>query len=304
MKALAILYFLTASAFVKAQELKRVTKSNMHFGEIYYVLKNNRDIKQGQYLKYFESMNMYDKAIESYGTYENNKRIGAWIFCDAEDIYNPLTSIGEYKDDKKIGVWTFFYEPISDDKNFFNFSSEKKHTRVILPTKENEQFKITLDTTGIRTAATGEYLNNKKSGIWSFYFINGSLACKYDFSTNTMTQNNGLKSYNQLGGIERFIVLFHKSLFEKKINSQPFYVQSSNVVFELTTYHDSIDIKKLDSNGSIPFANAMENILSKMPLDWINFDPRLEENKIKIYINYVVNDRIGTVKLDSIKPLN
>ena len=95
MRATLFLYLVIISVTVNAQELKRITKSNLHFGEIYYVLKSNRSIKQGQYLKYFESMNMYDKAIECFGSYDNNKKTGVWIFCNAESESNPLISIGE-----------------------------------------------------------------------------------------------------------------------------------------------------------------------------------------------------------------
>jgi antitoxin component YwqK of YwqJK toxin-antitoxin module len=303
MKIQLFLLLLATSALVNAQELKRVTKSTNQFGEIYYVLKNDKKIKQGQYLKYFESMNLHDKAIESYGSYDNNKKTGAWIFCDAEDMSNPLIAIGEFMNDNKVGRWVYFYKPISDNDSIIDFTGNNKHTKVLLPTRENEKFNITLDTTGIGTAATGDYIDNKKTGIWSYYYKNGSVACKYNFSEKALIYNNGLISYDQLGGIERFKALFHKSTFEKRINDQPFFVQNSNVVFELTTYHDSINIKRIDSYGSIPFAKTMENILTRMPLDWINFDPRLEENKIKVQINYVVDGNIGTVTLDSIKPI-
>lgn len=303
MKKLLFLFLATASVLVNAQELKRVTKSNMHFGEIYYVLKSNRSIKQGQYLKYFESMNMYDKAIESFGIYDKNQQTGTWIFCDAESATNALISIGEYKDDKKDGSWVFFYEPESENEDYINYSGSNKQTNVTLPTKDNEQFNITLDTTGLRKAATGEYIDNKKSGIWSYFYKNGSLACKYDFSTNTMILNNGLESYDQLGGIVRFIVLFHKSGFEKRIKMQPFFSQNSSVVFELITLNDSLEIKRINSIGSPGFAKTIEDILIKMPLDWISYDPRLEENNIKVQINYTVQGNIGTVTLDSIKPL-
>ena len=119
-----------------------------------------------------------------------------------------------------------------------------------------------------------------------------------------MINNNGLKNFDQLGSLERFKSLFHKSVFEKKINNQPFFVQNSNVTFELTTFHDSISIQKINSFGSVPFAKTMEDILYKMSLDWINYDPRVEQNKIKIQINYVVNGNTGTVTIDTIKPLN
>jgi len=103
MKTQLILLLIAASTLVNAQELKRVIKSNVKFGEIFYVLKDHKEIKQGQYLKYFETIIPHDKAIESYGSYDNNKKTGGWIFCDAEDLYNPLISTGEFMNDNKVG---------------------------------------------------------------------------------------------------------------------------------------------------------------------------------------------------------
>jgi hypothetical protein len=290
------------STIAKAQELKKITRANNHFGEVYFVLKSDKTIKHGQYLKYFESMNMYDKSIEAYGNYDKNKKTGAWIFCDAENDANPLLAIGEFRDDKKVGKWLYFYIPATENNNIINLFGGKKHTTVTLP-KGNDPINVSLDTIGIRTASIGEYNDNKKVGVWDYYFRDGSLACKYDFTSNSIVYDNGLKTYDQLGGLERFKSLFHKSAFEKKINNQPFFVQNSNVSFEITTLHDSISIKKLNSFGSVPFAKTMENIIYNMSKDWINYDPRLEQNKIKIQLNYVVDGRIGTTTLDSIKPL-
>jgi len=188
------------------------------------------------------------------------------------------------------------------DENIIDLTGSHKHTKVFLPTKENERFNITLDTTGITPAAIGDYIDNKKTGIWCYYYKNGSIACKYDFSVNEMIYNNGLISYDQLGGIDRFETLFHKSIHENRIYEKSFFELNSKVVFELTTYHDSISIKKIDSNGSIPFAKTMENIIRTMSLDWINFDPRLEENKIEVQLNYVVNGNSAKLTLDSVKP--
>jgi len=303
MRTKIIICLLAFSTIVEAQELKKITKANNHFGEVYYVLKSDKNIRSGQYLKYFESMNMSDKSIEVYGNYDNNKKTGAWIFCDAENMANPLLSIGEFKNDKKVGKWVYFYIPDSESNNIINLFGGKKHTTVTLP-KGNDPIIVSLDTFGIRTAAIGEYNDNKKVGVWSYYFKNNNLACKYDFTNNTMIYENGLKSYDQLGSIDRFKSLFHKSVFVKRINNQPFFVQNSNVTFEIATYHDSISIQKINSVGSVPFAKTMEDILYEMSPDWINYDPRVEQNKIKIQINYIVEGNIGTVNVDTIQPLN
>jgi hypothetical protein len=303
MRTKILLLLVAFSTLVNAQELKKIVKANNHFGEVYYVLKSDKNMRHGQYLKYYESMNMYDKAIEAYGNYDNGKKTGAWIFCDAENAANPLLAIGEFKDDKKFGQWVYFYIPDSESNIIIDFSGSTKHTKVLLP-KGNDPINISLDTLGIRTAAIGEYNENEKVGIWNYYYKNGSLACKYDFTHNTMIFNSGLTSFDQLGSLERFKSLFHKSIYEKKINNHPFFLLNSNVTFEISTLHDSISIQKINSTGSAPFAKTMEDILYKMSVDWINYDPRVEKNKIQIQISYIVDGRIGTIKLDTIRPLN
>ena len=282
----------SASLLTNAQELRRVTKINDLFGEIYYVLKNDRKIKQGQYLKYFESLSINDKAILSYGSYDNNKRSGAWFFCDFMDISNPIISIGEYANDKKVGKWVYFYKPL--------LTGKIKHTKLILPTKGNEKLNIILDTTGIAIAAVGDYTDDKKTGIWTYYFKKGAVACKYDFSANSMIYNNSLVTYDQLGGIERFESLFYQTIFEKALNDGTIFSQNSNVILEIDTYQGGIEIKIINPYGNISFAKAMGNIIARMDLDWINFDPRLEENKILVQIGYYENRAIS---LESVKPL-
>ena len=169
MKTKILLCLIAFSTIANAQELKKITKGNDHFGEVYYVLKSDKNIRHGQYLKYFETMNMYDKSIEAYGNYDNNKKTGAWIFCDAENVANPLLAIGEFRDDKKIGRWVYFYIPDSEQDNIINLLGGKKHTKVILP-KGNDPINVTLDTIGIRTAAIGEYSDHQKSRSMELLF--------------------------------------------------------------------------------------------------------------------------------------
>jgi antitoxin component YwqK of YwqJK toxin-antitoxin module len=303
MKTFIFLYFLGIGTFIKAQELKRISNINTEFGEIYYVLKQDKSIKQGQYLKYYETMKLYDKAIDAYGEYDNNKKTGVWIYCDVENPLNPLVSIGEYVNDKKVGQWAYFYRPHLEMIESLKLAGKNKHTQVVLPTKDNEKFKITLDTIGIRIAVIGNYDNNKKTGIWNYYFQDGSLAYKYDFSTNTIINNNVLNSYDQCGAIGIFKTLFHKSFIEKKVTSKPFFFQNSKAEFEIAIYNDSISISKVNSTGSKPFIKCMQDIIDKMSLDWINYDPKLEQNKLQFQINYIIDGNIGTVTLDSIKTL-
>jgi antitoxin component YwqK of YwqJK toxin-antitoxin module len=302
MRTFILLNVLAISTLLHAQELKKITKANNKLGEIYYVLKDNKSIKHGQYLKYHESMDLYNKAIESYGAYDHNKKTGVWLYCNVNHRMNPLIAIGEYKDDKKDGQWIYFYSPVLKDTSAFSILGYKKLTKVILPTKGNEQFQVTLDTAGTKIASIGNFSNNIKTGIWNYYSQNGSLVYKFDFSNHQLIFTNGSKSSDQLGGINRFKELVHQSFTEYP--KDPFFYRNSKVTLEITTYNDSLTIARVNTIGCEGFAKTMENIIQRMSLEWINYDPILEQNKIRIYINYVVNDNIGTAMIDSVIPLS
>lgn len=301
MRALLILCLAITSGITSAQGTKRVTKSNKLSGEIYYVLKENKDIKQGQYFKYYQTFS--DKAIDSYGHYDNNERTGTWIFCDVNHLKDPLISIGSYSKGKKEGQWIYFYSPPNLEKDAYSLLNAEKLTSIYVPSNKNEEFQVSLDTTGIKIAATGNYLNDKKTGIWSYYSLNDTLLCKFDFSANRMIYSKGLKNYDQLGGINRFIKCFYLSLDDTKAADQLFVSNDSNVTLEISTDNDKIQIQQLKSKGNPEFAKLVEDILRKMSNDWINYDPRLEHNKLHIVLNYVRTGNVGRVTLDSIKPL-
>jgi antitoxin component YwqK of YwqJK toxin-antitoxin module len=308
MKSLVLFYFLLFSVLANCQELKRISTEYNSYGEVYYVLKNNKEIKQGQYLKYFKSIDLHNKidlhakTIESYGNYESNKKSGAWIFCNIHHPLNPLISIGEYKDDMKNGQWVYFYSPALKDSNYIaSLIRNQKFTSVEIPTKSTDEIKVSLDTTGVKVASIGNYSFGTKTGVWEYYSPKGQLVCKYDYSKNSLLYSNSLNISGELGGIDRFKELIFQAAHEQNVN--PFFFKDSKVSIEVSTYRDSINITRLNNIGSESFAKLMVDVIHNVSLDWIDYDPTLEENKIRIYVNYVVEDNKGTAKIDSIVPM-
>jgi len=214
---------------------------------------------------------------------------------------NPIITIGPYADSKKNGQWIYFYSPIIKDTSLFNLLGFKKLTDVSLPQKGSEEFKISLDTTGMKAASIGNYSLNKKVGEWSYFSRVGTLVYKIDFSNKIVITDNSSNSFDLLGGIPRFKELAHQSATEQ--TNKLFFYQNSYVVLEISTFSDSITVKRIRSVGSVPFAKDMEKIFWSMSLEWISYDPRLERNKLKVYIDYKVDDRIGLAKIDSVVPL-
>ena len=308
MKYLILGIFIILELNANCQELKRITKAYKAFGEIYYVLKDNKDVKQGQYLKYYKSIDLhntidlYNKTVESFGSYESNKKSGVWIFCNVSHPLNPLISLGEYKNDKKSGQWIYFYGPELKDSSYItSLIKNKKYTKVVLPTKNTEEIQVSLDTTGTKVASTGSYSLGTKIGIWNYYSRSGELVCKFDFSNNRLLYSNRSSISDQLGGIKRLGELLFQSAREQK--TDPFFYKDFKVSFEVSTHHDSLSILRINSVGSESFAKLLDEIIHTMSLDWINYDPLLEDNRIRIYINYVIDGNIGKANIDSIVPL-
>jgi hypothetical protein len=308
MKSFLLIVFLLAGVVANCQDLKRINKVYLSYGEIFTVLKDNKEIRQGQYLKYHKSVDLHNgidlsaKTIESYGKYESGKKSGAWIFCNVDHPLNPLISIGEYENDMKSGQWVYFYSPALRDSGYItNLIRNQKYTRVIIPSNRNEEIQVMLDTTGVRVASSGSYLKGKKTGVWDYYSRIGQLVCKYDFSKNTVIYSTGPIVSGQLGGVGRLAELLFQAAREQ--NSDPFFFRDSKVSYEVTTFHDSINVFRLTSSGSEPFAKYIEKIFKSLSLDWIDYDPTLEENRIRVFVNYVVDNRTGTATIDSIIPM-
>ena len=73
--------------------------------------------------------------------------------------------VGEYSNGEKTGQWFYFYSPALKDTSVLFLLGQKKLTGVISPKKKDEEFQITIDTTGIKLAATGNFEKNKKSKV-------------------------------------------------------------------------------------------------------------------------------------------
>ncbi len=298
-----IFFLLFVALRLNSQELKKIIekKENSPFYEEYFVLKEDKSVKQGKYVKYLERLAV-EKYILEYGSYNQNKKTGVWFYFNISHPLNPMNIVGEYSNGEKNGQWFYFHTPAIKDTSVLSLLGFKKLTGIIEPIKKNQEFQITIDTTGIKLAAIGYFENNKKVGKWSYYSENGQLIKEYDFSANkvTLTSGNDSTSLYLLGGFTHFQEQLYQILLEniQQINA----LKPSKVKFEIITNANNLYVNNLTTIIFDPFAAFLENQIKSMPLDWIDYDPIFEKFSFIFELSFMTNEDNPSFNFGSIKP--
>lgn len=133
MKLSLLLFTLTLSTSLFAQEtVRRVDKSDRQREE-YYVLKSDKSIRQGPYAAY----SLYSKLPYCEGSYTNNLKDSLWRYYS---FNHKICTAGYYKDGKRVGTWVA-YDVKGDREVEYDYStnqllfyqkSEKKPDQVII----------------------------------------------------------------------------------------------------------------------------------------------------------------------------
>lgn len=177
-----ILIFVSPTSDLLGQETKFVSGSAEDGGiEEYYVLKENKKVKHGTYVKYLPPFGTRDYVILESGSYINGEKNGIWEYYYSNGFqkssWNKLREKGAYVNGKKNGVWTSFYMDTTTNAISKEIYGNKKTTDSVNLFIEHKTNKL---------KQAGMYLNDKKVGEWvSFDYFN-RLVQKYDFKENKL----------------------------------------------------------------------------------------------------------------------
>lgn len=301
MRRIICIYFLAfICCFSYSQDIKKVIqrKSNSPIIEEYFVLKSDKSIKNGNYMKYSERFTI-EKYFQEFGSFDHNKKSGVWFYFNSFHPQNPLSIVGEYNDDQRTGQWAYFYLPEIKDTSVLNLLGFNKKTDIISTKKD---LQITIDTTGLKLAAIGNFDQNEKVGEWNYYSREGKLIKTYDFSTKKLIFSYTTDSINLylLGGFSHFEQQLSQSLFEKanELNS----ISTSNASLEIITNDGNLYVNNLTPLNDNPFIAYIENAVRNMPLYWIDFDPIFEKFSFIINLKFNQNEKGSTFNFESINP--
>src|SRR5687768_12606801 len=127
-----------------AQEVKKIVnyRTNPGFTEEFYVLKSDKTIKHGPYIK------IEAKQIGRKGFFKNNLRDSTWVTYFTGYAGGPFVNLeGKYKEGKKVGIWKEW---------------DWVGNQLVLRN-------------------SGEYKNSERFGVWQYYDGKGRVKKVFDF---------------------------------------------------------------------------------------------------------------------------
>ncbi|MBX2967675.1 MAG: energy transducer TonB [Cyclobacteriaceae bacterium] len=168
-----------------SQETKFVLKNKTEFIEEFYVLKNDKDVKHGTYVKYRNTFNGV-QILES-GEYNDGEKNGLWqYFYDIPTKHsrNSIKEKGNYVNGKKNGIWTSYYlDTIPEIVKSEKFGNKRKI----------DSLNIYIDQQSAKLMTAGMYLNDKRVGEWTSFNYLGEMAQKYNFTTSNLMFDSSIK---------------------------------------------------------------------------------------------------------------
>ena len=97
-----VLFFIVLSLpnISRGQDVKKIKNQTLFDYEQYFVMKDDKKIKQGKYYK----LTQFKEDTLISGNYDQNKKNGIWKYFER----GSLLAQGKFDSDKKIGVWDYF----------------------------------------------------------------------------------------------------------------------------------------------------------------------------------------------------
>ncbi len=169
MKRFIFLILLSSTTSGFAQETILVTKNRDKDYEEYSVLKSDKKIRQGDYIKLRKPLYGGFVLSES-GRFDHGEKNGFWETYYKDN--NNIKSRGYYKNNLKDSLWIFYF-PEGIKRNLQEIQSGQGVRLEVL----NAHPVISM---------TGNYLNGKLKGLWMYFDTGGNIVQKYDFDNDSL----------------------------------------------------------------------------------------------------------------------
>ena len=260
-KTLVFTLFVLFSIPLLSQDVKRKRVTSGNLTEIYFVLKEDKKIKHGQYIKYFKDALLRESIIEV-GFYENGDKVGKWYSCYPN---GQLWHETNYVNGSIHGLSIEYHltQTISNANNLLVTTNS-----IYL----NDDKNLEIDKSNLVVSSKGVYNSGRKSGAWEYYSLEGSLIHKFDHSEGQLIKSTTSdKNCPFLGGESRFRNFYHRQRqFHKKLPEV-----HTRVIVKILIGNSPTKYEILSSEGDENFSIEVIESLKGIPQDWV---PSLAEN--------------------------
>jgi antitoxin component YwqK of YwqJK toxin-antitoxin module len=281
---ISFLLFVAVTSVSLGQETKFISRGAETGGiEEYYVLKADKKVKHGTYVRYLPPFGTRDYVILESGSYANGEKQGVWEYYYSNGLqkssWNKLREKGAYVNGKKNGVWTSFYlDTTTNVLNKESYGNKKKTDSVnIFVAHKNNKLK-----------QAGMYLNDKRVGEWVSYDYYNRLIQKYDFKEKKLLFEKSINDsldYNLnrkplfIGGVDcltEFLYHNYKST-SVLIDKDSTYV---TIAFTINANGGTQEHRIIRSSRSKDLEKEMLRLISSTDSNWL---PAIENGQTKTF---------------------
>lgn len=188
------------------QDTKFVLKRSNEFTEEYYVLRDNKTIRHGTYVKYKEKLLKIvgDDLILETGTYDNGLKTGEWrTYFNFQNLarLNKVQARGTFVNGKKNGLWYYYHLDTAQRQIVYeDVLTDGKSKKV-------ESVNVTLEDGNLKLRQVGMFLNDKRKGEWISFDTEGEIVQQFNFSSFQLTIEKSAKDSTLFGPTRQPIYL-------------------------------------------------------------------------------------------------
>lgn len=254
-------------AVLLAQQVVPQTSTSEYYREKYFVLKHDRTVKHGEFMK-FENDLLDRPVISEIGNFAHGDRDGNWYFFYPRG--SALRMEGHYSMGKKTGEWKEYYSttPPNEEGNLTLENTLAVNEAI----RTNDQGNTYIRKDNITYAALGDYKQGQKVGIWQYYDYDGNVTHRYDHSTGRLVYSSGNTSDKftvpYLGSTDRFINQLY--FLDNNIKSIALVKQNTFVLFHCFLNNGEVIFEEMKNEGDLRVIKEIRDQLKNIDRDnWI-----------------------------------
>jgi antitoxin component YwqK of YwqJK toxin-antitoxin module len=271
MRLFTILILIVTHLDIFGQETKFVLKEGQGFTEEYSVLKTDKKVRHGTYVKYRQPFGQY-VIIES-GNYLNGEKHGQWETFYNEiprKTWNNIKEKGNYVNGKKNGLWTFYY-----------LDTTANATNVVKSgtTKQSKSVSVSIDQKNEKLRQAGMFLNDKRVAEWVSFDHEGDIFQRYNFSKSILIYEKSLTdsvSYNTnrkplfIGGLPSLSYFVAKNInFVETVSKVDRDSTYATINFTIDEQGKTQTVEVIANYDNKPFKNEMLRLISLTDFYWL-----------------------------------